>query len=227
VTEEFDPWALGTGSPLDGAEVEVTRAMFTLNPSIARDNPSAVFLMLELTTEDGEKHEQFYSVGNFEIGDANGETLRPLGSKPVINMSSNYGVLITHAFNCGNEAQAHLRAGNPLHANTWHGTKWEYGSIKTEYKQKDGTTKEGFKLVPVKFLGVAGGTKAANKPAAAASNGLTNQLRAQLIGIAAEQDTHEEFIDAAFAIKEVAKSREVQQEVMRTDEGSIWADAKS
>lgn len=207
MTTELDPWALSSGSPLDGATVTVARALFTKNNEIAAD---AVFLELELVTEEGEKYDKYYSVGNFEIADPNGSSIKPVGSKPNINMSSNYGYLIQAALDCGAEAQAHLRAGNPLEAAVWQGTKWEYGFKTIKRRQNDGTYKESRLDIPVKYLGVGEGAVVAAKGPA-----ISDELKAELVKLAQLHDNHKDFITDAFNVEGVSTDRKLQKMVMQ------------
>lgn len=74
---------------------------------------------------------------------------------------------------------------------------------------------------------VPGPVKKAAAPVATAptTSGIDAELRTQLKEIAFAAESHEQFVEQAFELAAVSEDEAVQQEVMKGDEGSIWAEA--
>lgn len=235
-TEE--DWETGSGLALDGAVVTVTAAEFGFNANMGA---GITCLNLTLTNEDGEDIDQSFSVGGKFESNRDGTAITGAGR---INRNSNYGLLIESVKEvCDNPAEA---IGDPKEAESWIGTKWEFGSVERETTNPTtGVTKKSSKFIVTEYLGrddedadeapakKASGSKASGSKASAKSkggakkasltDGIDADLLSELIDLANEHDELEDFIEAAMELDAVSEDSAVSKAVMRPQ--GVWAAA--
>ncbi len=229
--EEWDEWGLSSGLPLADAEVEVVSMEFGFNNDIAAGRTFANFTF---RTEDGEEHEQSFSVGDGWEAKNKGAELGTENGKPKkLSQRSNYGMLVQSALEAvgGPEGMAKLGQGFRF-ASTWAGTKWLTATVQVE-STKPGETesKKRDRIVFAKYLGrddetaAPVGGKAPGK-AAAATPDVDEELWATLVDLASNADDHDKFMDEALELDGVAGNKAMEKLVMSTKAGSVWATAK-
>lgn len=218
-------WELSSGLPLDGATVTVTAAEFGYRQNIAKDT---TFACIEFTPEQGEVAEQAYSVGKgWEPGARGAELVTSDGRKRNINDQTGYGKFIAHAMKIdGFKEVLRARGIHYTKAAAWIGMRFELASIKEMVlNPTTGQQKETSRIMPVKFLGMAGEDAPSSKGAGVATNGaasgIDSELEAKLVGIARASESHDAFMAAAFAVEGVAGSA-AEDLVMASGKGSIW-----
>jgi hypothetical protein len=230
--EEWDEWGLSSGLPLADAEVEVVGMEFGFNNDIAAGKTFANFTF---RTEDGEEHEQSFSVGDGWESKNKGAELGTENGKPKkLSQRSNYGMLVQSAMDAvgGPEGMAKLGQGFRFAA-TWVGTKWLTATKEVE-STKPGETeaKKRDRIIFAEYLGrdseaeapVKGKGKAA---AAGPASDVDPELWAELITLAKASDGHDGFMDEALELDGVAGNKAMEKVVMSTKAGSVWATAKA
>jgi hypothetical protein len=222
-------WELSSGLPLDGATVTVTAAEFGYRQNIAKDT---TFACLTFKPVEGDEAEQCYSVGKgWEPGARGAELVTSDGRKRNINDQTGYGKFITAALKCdGMKETLRDRGIHYTKAAAWEGLRFELASVKEEVvNPTTGQKKETSRILPVKFLGVAGDEKTTTTATGGnggnggnGGTGLEPALEAKLLALASSSDSHDSFMAAAFAQDGVAGSA-AEDLVMASGKGSIWA----
>lgn len=236
MTDEKSLWNLGSGLPLDGAEVTVAAAAFTFNNDYAAN---ACVLELSFVDDQGTEAKQLYSLGKGWEPQADGERAgHESGTFKKINDNSNYGKWLK-AFMAADGAMEYARGTGkePDDASLWLGMRLKLKASK--YTTQTG--KESTTMVVDQFLGGSGAAVGGASPVARLGNGqvkasapavtpasddMDDDLREGLLKLAAALDTHDEFMDAALELDGVAGVKANERAVMNKKPGSIWAQAK-
>lgn len=199
-TDAMNDWELGSGLDLDGAKVEITGCEFGFNNALGAGVLCANMTFTPI--EGGDDMEQSFSVGKGWEVDRTGENLVPDGGKKrKLNMTSNFGRLLTSAMDClagdqenGESDSAYQERrievaaevlGSPRHAPNWVGTMWEVGSYtRTTMNPTTKAEKESIGFIFTAYLGDGIGDGAAEeeptkaKGAAKAAAGKSSTTRA-------------------------------------------------
>lgn len=226
-----DGWDLDEGSIFDDFTGTIVEAYFATDARIG--NGQVLCLMLtfegpELTKPIVEK----FSCGKGWIaGDAQGETaVREDGAKKNFVKSSKVGLFITEALRVGAGPTMKAKGGTQFNAASYRGLKFHIKAIEKDYGGEIGVKKV---RVPVAFLGTddaaTGDTSSAPAKAPAAGGAAVEEspLLAKVRELAATASTHDEFMEAAFAVPGVEDDAKVASAVMSTKPGSIWAVAQA
>lgn len=230
MSEDYDPWALSSGLPLDGATVTVASMEFGYRQNIAAQT---VFACFGFRPDEGEDAEQCFSVGKgWEPGGKGASLVRSNGRRGNINDQTGYGKFIAAALKLpGVREELIARKGDPTVAATWNGMRFVLGTVReTTTNPTTNQQKEVSRIIPVEFLGTGDGEKvkvvSANtaKPTAPAVDG---EIEGKLLELAAAHTEHDDFMAAAYEVDGVAGNAAVESLVMSTGKGSIWARAKA
>jgi hypothetical protein len=221
--EQWDEWGLSSGLPLADAEVEVVAVEFGFNNDIAAGKTFANFTF---RTEDGEEHEQSFSVGDgWESANKGAELTTETGKPRKLSKRSNYGMLVESALEAmgGPEAMAKLGPGFRF-ASTWVGTKWLTKTVEVE-STKPGETekKKRDRIVFAEYLGREDGAAAPAAAKATKANDVDPELWSELVLLANDSADHEAFMDVALELDGVKGVKAVEKLVMGTKAGSVWA----
>jgi hypothetical protein len=233
-----EDWETGSGLALDGATVTVTDLEFGFNPNMGAGITCANF---KFEDEGGEEIEQSFSVGGKFEANRDGSEITGTGK---INKNSNFGLLIDSVVEVLSEQGLHPGdvIGASKAAAGWIGTKWTFGSVERETTNP--TTKE--KKLSTKFIVTDYHGKGDDEPVAKASSktstakagkgaaksaaksngipdGIESELWEQLVELAGESEAHEDFVNAALDLDDVASNKAAQKAVMGTKAGSVWA----
>jgi len=230
-----ESWETTSGLPLaGGTEVTITDMVFGFNPKIGDGLTLCANITFQID-ETGDTTEQSFSTGqNWEAKDKGARAEKNGGvGKQSFSKQSNFGRLIDSAVAVG-AGSALAGRGAAYVADTWIGTQWATDTTPiTTTNPSTGKEQTKDAVVFSEFRGVgeegaapakaAGATKkAASKPAPA---GLDEALEAQLVELAGQHDTHDDFMAAALELDEVAGSKDATNAVMESGKGSIWARA--
>lgn len=219
-----EDWETSSGLALDGATVIVRDCEFGFNA-----NMGAGITCANMKFEDmnGDEIEQSFSVGSqFEASRDGSE----LVGNAKINKNSNYGLLIESVKEILDNPGDVI--GSPKIAANWVGTCWTFGSLEREVKNPTtGEMKTSTKFVVTEYHGkpdedgkaAAKPAGTAKKAAATATPDVDPDVFAKLVELANEHDEHEDFVNAALELDEVATDKAVQKVVMGTRAGSVWA----
>jgi hypothetical protein len=224
--EQWDEWGLSSGLPLADAEVEVVGCEFGFNNDIAAGK---VFANFTFRTEDGEEHEQSFSVGDgWESANKGAELTTENGKPRKMSKRSNYGMLVESALEaCGGpEGMAKLGPGFRF-ASTWIGTRWVTKTVEVQ-STKPGETeaKKRDRIVFAEYLGrdeATAAPAAAKGGKAAATPDIDPELWGQLVQLAHDSEDHDKFMDVALELDGVKGVKAVEKLVMSTKAGSVWA----
>lgn len=247
-----DEWETGSGFTLDGATAQITNMEFGFNSGIGQGTFANLTLTIVDGSESGdpgEEIEQSFSVGGKFEASRDGQSLEGHGK---INKNSTFGilmdsvveVLVEDGYNPGDVI------GNPKETDGWLGQVFTWGTIEketmnpstkekgmrskfivTEYHGSDPESLEAdeadadeapapAKKAPAKKL-PAKKTAAAKKPALPA--GLSQEQFDYYVSIAQQYEDHDEFAQAMLDDEDVAADPKLQQAIMSTKPGSIWA----
>lgn len=230
---------LGSGLPLDGADVVITDAWFEFDTSY---NADTVVCKVEYTllNENAEPQIQMYSTGKDRepIGQGHPNNLAHTSGKFVkISDQSNYGTFIKGFMACENHEAAMKVASErglqPDSSALWIGMKFTMRSVSRpntmEGAKRDTTTT----MVPAVFLGVDGdavagsgarpATRATNAmPATATVGDIDAYLMEQLNALAVSVPDFDTFMEQAMEIDGVAGNKIAEKAVMSSKAGSIW-----
>lgn len=243
MSKPFDPWAVSTGLVESIEEGEITNAFFGYDSDIKEN---VCYFKLVINTNDPDigddgEHIEAYSCGDgWEPADKEGSRVqREDGKEKNFNRSSKMGKLTTAAITL---AEDNMRdRGAPFEAATWIGLKFSFEQ--TELGKFKG--EPYFGLMPTEYLGTVETGKKTSKPASSkpastpkatpaastSSNGggeLDPKLRAQLMALAVDCDSHAQFVERAFSeLEGVSGNKEVEKAVIDRKPGSLYAEATS
>lgn len=214
--EEYDGWGLSEGGSLGTGTVTINAASFGYDAQYKNGEQELAIIEGLVVNEDGEEHDwrQFFSIGaGWSIVDGGTRVERVNGKKANFQKQSKYGLWIAGALDSG--AAEVLRGRGPAtNAKVWASLIFEVGSREQDYGGDIGKKPV---LVPVKYLGEKGSATASTASAATpasseapASGEVPGALKAKLKRLAAEHDTHDAFVDAAFLIDGVDGNKHVE-----------------
>ena len=224
-------WELSSGLPLADADVTITGFEFGYNNDIAA---GAVFANIQFTDEDGEVHDQSFSVGDgWEPANKGAELVSESGKPKKLSKNSNFGRLIESAVAAiGAENVESVLGHGPKVAASWLGTKWHTTTVEVEVTAPGGTEKKKRdRIVFSEYRGREGAAPKAGKAKAGKADsgdtlGLDKELFDQLVQLAKDADDHDAFMDTALELDGVQGVKEVEKLVMGTKAGaSIWSAA--
>lgn len=224
-----DEYALSSGLPLDGAEVEITAFEYGFNANIGAGILCANIAFTK--AEDGDVVEQSFSVGDgWEARDKGASIATGDGKPRKLSSRSNWGRFVEHALKVAGRENM---PPTPKSSDGWVGTKWTLGTTPVDSTNPTtGVKKTKDAVVPVAFLGKAtAGTKASGSKSTAAKGKVTletadPELWASLVELAGEHDSHTDFMAAALERDDVDGNPLATNAVVSTKPGGIWA-AKS
>lgn len=197
-----DNWGFSSGLPLDDVDVVISKASFGFNAQIG--DGKALCANITFQTEDGEDHEQSFSVGDgWEAKDKGAR----IDGRKTLNQNTNYGrfmASVVKALTEANVSPGDVFPDGYKVIGQFVGTSWHLGTEKvTSTNPTTGVQKETSKIVVTKYLGAgeggdggkAGGTakKAGGKETLEDSN---PKLFAKLVTRAAKYDSHDDFMEA-------------------------------
>lgn len=243
--DEFSYFSLGSGLPLDGAEVVITDAAFEFDTSY---NADAVVckMVYSFLNGEGEPQTQLYSVGkNWEPVDQGTAVAHTSGKRVSINKMSNYGSFVDGFLNCEGKREAmevaRARGLEPDRAALWIGMKFQMKMVSRPNPMEGAKKPTIDALVPAKFLGVddaagTSGTSATKTTGAAGSGsgtgsgakatasnaGIDPDLLAQLNQLAQDASDFDTFMEQAMEMEGVAGNKAAEKAVMSSKAGSVW-----
>ena len=225
-------WELSSGLPLADAEVEITAFEFGYNNDIAA---GAVFANIVFTDDNGDDHEQSFSVGDgWEPANKGAELVTDNGKPRKLSKNSNFGRLVNSAINAIGDIDKveQVLGQGPKAAASWLGTRWHTTTVEVEVTAPGSSEKKKRdRIVFDTYLGREGSApaKTAKGSKAAATDdalGIDPDLFATLVGIAKEAKDHDAFMDDALELDGVQGVKDVERLVMSTKAGmSIWSAA--
>lgn len=248
MTDNFTMWKLGSGLPLDGAEVTIKSAEFTYDQQYSAD---AVVLRLVFGLQDGSEGVQLYSCGSkWEPINGGAAVQHTSGKNQMFNDRTNIGRLIDSYLKArgDGDVQAGMVAAiadgvEPNKAEMWVGMQVTLGAIKYNTQTgKESTTfgvaeYHGRQGAVVKAAGVVAKV-AAGKAKGKADGGVTDfddhlgiKLFRVLKKLAQESDDHDTFMEAAFDLEETtsddkAWNKATERIILNSDDDSLYATAR-
>ncbi len=245
----YDPLKLSSGL-LDDDDVVFRDAIFRTDPEF-RDG-QVLFLDATLLTSDGEEMNKFFGCGNGwetdDGGTANREDGRDIAFNKKSAIGEAFGGLLTvmkEDGKCDTAIRNRIKTFpmGPRDAGFWKGLKVH---VTAQGRKGGGDVPDYEALVIDAFHGIEGdadGGTGKAKGAAKKASGATKkaapkaaetgaeytlpvELKAQLDALADQADSHEDFMEAAFAtVPEVSSVVEVKAIVSDGGPGSLWAEA--
>jgi len=157
MSEEFDPFALGSGLPLADQNVTVIAAVFKFDLEYSAD-ACVIGLTFQPDEEGMEEQEQLYSCGkNMEPLDQGSAMGHTSGKQVKVNEQTNYGRFMKHAFACEGFLDMARESGNtPFDAALWEGSQWHLTTVEYETRNPSKPmepAKVRTAVVPDEFLG--------------------------------------------------------------------------
>lgn len=232
-------WQTSSGLAVDDADVTVEDVVFRYDSNY--NNGETLVAAFRFRGEDGEEIEQFFPCGKGWEPAEKGQAARHESGKTDkrFNKNSAYGSFADSAIVAG-AGSVLFERGNATEAKVWKGLKFHV-EAHTETFTIDGDKREVTRIIATSFLGVEGevvkGAKApsASKPAAsapAASNGngggeLSAVVKAKLKALAAKHDSHDAFMEEAFAVDGVMGDSAAEQVVMDPSDAGFYALARA
>ncbi|GIV04085.1 MAG: hypothetical protein KatS3mg015_2915 [Fimbriimonadales bacterium] len=231
---EFDPWAQTSGL-IDDVDVTFVDCRFGTRSDYADGIPLLFIADCRIEGEDGpEEQELIYPCGKgWESAERGELAVREDGRPRGFNKNSGYGMLIAHALDCGAPLKERSDEYGPMRASIWNGLTFH---MKRKTISFGGEIGERERLLPVKFVGEAGKSKAGKTRAAAktssddadSSDGLRGALKAKLLTAArtiiANGGTHDDFVEEVWSL--VENNTAAEAAVLDSGPGSIWAQAQ-
>lgn len=226
-----DAWGISSGLPLDDADVTITKVEFGYNAAIGA---GILCANITFTTDDGEDHQQSFSVGDGWTAVNKGQGI---DGRKTINNRTNYGRLVESMLKAVGGAEGMAAAGftNPggfRDAATFVGSRWHLGTTKVITKNPTtGAERERDAIIATGFLSGPSGAAASKTTASktAAKGGKASladtdpDLFAELVDAAREHDDHDSFMEAVLSRPDVEGNPTALNAVMSTKPGSIWA----
>lgn len=253
--KEYDPWHFTTGFA-EAYRGKVLDSYFTFD-SEYQDGTALLLKLEILTDdpeigESGKITEQYPVGKDWEPKDKGLRAAHNSGKAKNLNKNGGVAQLCQAAVEAGAGETLQQRGGaeGPLNAGIWKGLDFDFE--RKEYSGTFGGEKQTWaRMLPVKYHGETGSapvpaqapTQAAPPASvpvdesvsrivsggtpAAVNGGVSPILRAKLINLAKEAQTHDQFMEVAFGVDGVMGNNEVEQAVADDGAGSIWATAKS
>ena len=222
---------------LDDADVTIENGYFGTDASY-QSGDALIWILEGESPDSDEPVRQFYSIGKgWETSD-NGETVE---GKDKFNVLSNYYMFFRAALDCdGVQEIVEDRANDPAVGNLWNGMTFHME--RQEIIPENDNIKPWHVLLPVSFLGVAGGEKKGKSKSKAKDKDKTKVkakssdddddtkkaakvLRGKIRKLAKEADDHDEFLDAVHdQFPEVTDHEALYNKVL--DEDDLFAKAQ-
>jgi hypothetical protein len=248
IMEEYDEFQLESGL-LGNVDLEVLDAEFTNRLDSFDPTKLELHLTVRVDGDDGGEQVVYFGCGGgWETVDGGKTAQREDGQARNFHASTKVGEFwkgLVHVMADDPTADKAIRAhvaknGGPTRAAMWKGLRVH---VAREERKGGGDISDFEVLVIDGFNGIAGGggkaagatKKAAKKaagatkkaaPAAAADGGLTDAIRSTLDGIADKAESHDAFMETAFAeVPEASTDDEVKAAVSANDAESIWGQA--
>lgn len=239
--EEFSYFDLGSGLPLDNADVTITAAEARFDTQYSAD-AAVVALTFQPDDTGTEAVEQLYSIGKgWEPIDQGAGIAHTSGRQVKINSNSNYGKWIAAAVPLdGFIDEARSRGVEPNDLSLWVGLRFHLGTQVTKTRnpsKPDAPEVEKTLIVPTAYLGTAddeapvkttkkastskASTKAADKGDDNA--GVPAVLAAKLRALANESDSFDAFLEAAMERADVVGNSAAEKFVMSSKADGCWA----
>jgi len=223
-------WELSSGLPLADADVTITGFEFGYNNDIAA---GAVFANITFTDDDGEDHDQSFSVGDgWEPANKGAELVAENGKPKKLSKNSNFGRLVESAIEAiGKDKVEDVLGHGPRVAASWLGTKWHTTTVEVTVTAPGSTeAKKRDRIVFSEYRGREGAApkagKSGKKADAGDTLGIDKELFDQLVTLAKDAADHDAFMDVALELDGVQGVKEVEKLVMGTKAGaSIWSAA--
>lgn len=223
--EEKSLWEFASGLPLDGADVEITNAVFEVDNSYMA---GATVLAVTFTPiAGGDSQRQLYSCGQrFEPIDGGAALGHESGKNVMPHKNTNYGKFGEAAARSENADKfLAFATDGPLSTTSWIGTKWTLGSLATENFQ---TKKAGSLIIPVVYLGgpdgqtSGGGAKASKASSGSVSTDIDPDVLAAIIAVAAKHEEFGDFMDEALELEGVQGNKAAEKLVMDSKPGGLF-----
>lgn len=191
MSEQFDPFALGSGLPLADQNATVIAAVFKFDLEYSAD-ACVIGITFQPDEEGMEEQEQLYSCGkNMEPLDQGSAMGHTSGKQVKVNEQTNYGRFMRHAFECEGFLDIARESGNtPFDAALWEGSRWHLTTVEYETRnpsKPSEPTKVRTAVVPDEFLGY-GDDEEEEAPAKTAKKTIAKKTIAKK-GVAAKKAT--------------------------------------
>jgi len=220
----FDPWATTSGM-LDGYTGTIVDAQFIFKPDY--QNGQALLLAIDVNTGDPEIGEggivsEQYPVGKgWDTNDGGQTAVHESGKEKNFNNGSGIGLLLNSIIDAGGLPNLQATGLLPHQAKCWVGGSYTFERKEFSGKMQDGQERKWNRMLVTDLAGAAPATPAqapaaapvaapaatpapaaaapAQAPAAAGEHAVPVVVKAKLKSIALASDTHDAFIEAAFA----------------------------
>ncbi len=224
-----EAWGVSTGLPLDDVDATITKMEFGYNAQIGA---GVMCANITFKTDDGEEHEQSFTIGNgWEITGKGAE----ISGRKTINANTNYGRLVGSMVKTVGPENMSDEFPDPRGfrlAAQFVGSRWHLGTEKVETTNPTtGEKKAKDAIVFTKYLGKSdgdGGSGAKSKSGKSSGKATLKdtdpELFAKLVKKAKAFDSHEEFVEAVLDAYE--DNQAAVNAIMSSKAGSPWAEAQ-
>jgi len=221
----FDPWATTSGM-LDGYTGQIVDAQFIFKPDY--QNGTALLLTIDVNTGDPEIGEggivsEQYPVGKgWDTNDGGQTAVHESGKEKNFNNASGIGLLLNSIIDAGGQPILQGTGCLPYQAKCWIGGSYNFERKEFSGKMQDGQERKWNRMLVTDLAGAAPAASTpqpaaqpaatpaqaaapapaaapASTPAPAGTHEVPVVVKAKLKTIALASDTHDAFIEAAFA----------------------------